>query len=306
MNEVVLGQAATLARRGRYSDAVRLLADLTDGRAPTGAEHDLLARIHAQQGRYDDAERHWRAVIEGGGPTDEAAAGLHRLARVRARRDAGTRVRAGGAAAALVAVAAAGLGGGWWLGHDSDGGGVTVTSAVATPAAAGTAVSPGQAPAQAPGGPVPPAARPISPTGRDGAAGLASRLAGPGVTVERVGGQDVVVFSDALFAAGDTASARGRAALTDLGTRLSALTGVAVEIVGHSDSRPVRPGGPFPDNAAVSLARAASAARILRQAGVPAAALTISAADDALAPYPDTPTDDARNRTVTLRVTPPS
>jgi type VI secretion system protein ImpK len=64
--------------------------------------------------------------------------------------------------------------------------------------------------------------------------------------------------------------------------------------------------GPFADNAALSMARAAAAAQVLREAGVPPAALTISAAGTAVSPYQDTGGGMARNRTVTLRVTPPS
>ena len=271
IGEVVRGQAAALARSGRHEDAVRLLTELATGRDHTAAEHDLLARIRAQQGRFGDAERHWRTALALAGPTDGAAAGLRRLQRLRTRRGTG-RVPGGVAAALLVALA---FGGGWWLDDDRT-----------DPAVA--------APASAPAEPV------------DLTADLAARLAGPDVTIAKAGGQVTVVFHDALFAQHDTPSPQGRAALAGLGTRLAAIPEVAVEIVGHSDNLPVRPGGPFPDNTALSLARAASAAAILREAGVPAAALTIAAAGDAVVPYPDDSAGDIRNRTVTLRVTPPA
>ncbi|MEX5709439.1 OmpA family protein [Parafrankia sp. FMc6] len=290
VGEVVRGQAAVLARSGRYEDAARLLAELAAGRDHTAAEHDLLARIRAQQGRFDDAERHWRAALAlDGNLAGAAAAGLRRLERLRTR--GGGIARGGAAAALLVALA---FGGGWWLGHDR-----------AEPAASTTTAS---APA-APAAPAPAPARP-----GDLTADLAARLAGPDVTITRAGGQAVVVFRNALFATHDTPTPEGRAALTALGARLAAAPGVAVEVVGHSDNLPVRPGGPFPDNTALSLARAASAAEILRAAGVPAAALTISAAGDALAPHAGEPAGDPtgdaagdlRNRTVTLRVAPPA
>ncbi|WP_322755865.1 OmpA family protein [Frankia sp. Cas3] len=278
IGEVVRGQAVTLARSGRYEHAVSLLTELATGRDHTAAEHDLLARIHAQQGRFGDAERHWRAALAMDGPTDGAAAGLRRLERLRTRRGSG-RVR-GGVAALLVALA---FGGGWRFGHDRT-----------NPAVAAPAPAPATAPAPAP-------TESVNVT-----AALAARLAGPEVTIAKAGGQVVVVFHDALFATYDTPSPQGRAALAGLGIRLAAIPDIAVEIVGHSDNFPVRPGGPFPDNTALSLARAASAATILSQAGVPAAALTISAAGNAVPPHPDAPAGDTRNRTVILRITPPA
>lgn len=296
VGQVVRGQAAVLARSGRYEDAARLLAELAAGRDHTAAEHDLLARIRAQQGRFDDAERHWRAALALDGDLAGAAAGLRRLERLRTR--GGGIARGGAAAVLLVALA---FGGGWWLGHDR-----------AEPAASTTTASAPAAPAASASAPAAPAPAPARPG--DLTADLAARLAGPDVTITRAGGQAVVVFRNALFAMHDTPTPEGRAALTALGARLAAAPGVAVEVVGHSDNLPVRPGGPFPDNTALSLARAASAAEILRAAGVPAAALTISAAGDALAPYAGEPAGDPtgdaagdlRNRTVTLRVAPPA
>ncbi|SQD97515.1 OmpA/MotB domain protein [Parafrankia sp. Ea1.12] len=296
VGEVVRGQAAVLARSGRYEDAARLLAELAAGRDHTAAEHDLLARIRAQQGRFDDAERHWRAALALDGNLAGAAAGLRRLERLRTR--GGGIARGGAAAALLVALA---FGGGWWLGHDR-----------AEPAASTATASAPAAPAASVSAPAAPAPAPARPG--DLTADLAARLAGPDVTITRAGGQAVVVFRNALFATHDTPTPEGRTALTALGARLAAAPGVAVEVVGHSDNLPVRPGGPFPDNTALSLARAASAAEILRAAGVPAAALTISAAGDALAPYAGEPAGDPtgdaagdlRNRTVTLRVAPPA
>lgn len=289
IGEVVRGQAAALARSGRHDDAVSLLADLATGRDHTAAEHDLLARIRAQQGRFGDAERHWQAALALPDSPQGAAAGLRRLDRLRTRPGSG-RVRGGVAAAAALFVALA-FGGGWWLGHDR-----------AEPAVAVLGSAPASAPASAPG----PAPGPASTEVLASTADLAARLAGPEVTVTKAGGQVVVVFHTALFAAHDTPSLQGRAALSGLGTRLAAIPDIAVEIVGHSDNLPIGAGGPFVDNTALSLARAASAAEILRAAGVPAAAVTISAAGDAVPPYPDNRTGEVRNRTVTLRVTPPA
>ncbi|WP_199865235.1 flagellar motor protein MotB [Frankia sp. EI5c] len=287
--EVLRGRAATLARSGRHEDAVLLLTELAAGREHTAAEHDLLARIQAQRGRLDEAERHWRAALAlepdaGGAIADGAAAGLHHLRRLRADR-VGARRRDGLAAGLLVLLA---LGGGWWLGHDGPDRPDQVPAAAPLSApAAGTVPAPEGA-----------ARRPVD--------DLAARLAGPEATVTGAGGQLVVAFHDPIFTVHDTPSPQGRATLSGLGARLAAVPGIAVEIVGHSDGLPVRAGGPYPDNAALSLARAAAAAETLRGAGVPATALTISAGGGAVAPYPDGAAGDPRNRTVTLRVTPPA
>ncbi|ONH61698.1 flagellar motor protein MotB [Frankia sp. CcI49] len=286
LGEIMRGQAAALARSGRYADAVRLLTELAAGRDHTAAEHDLLARIHAQQGRFDDAERHWRAALALDGTAGGAVAGLHRLERLRGRRG-GNRLRDGVAAGLLVVLA---FGGGRWLSHEqNDSAPAADSTAAAVPAPvpiAGTTVTGGA---------------PMGPVGE-----LAASLTGPEADVIRAGSQVAVVFHDPLFTAGDSLGPQGRTALTGLGARLAAIPGVGVEIVGQSDGLPVRAGGPFADNAALRRARATAAALALRESGVPAAALTISAADTAVAPYADGATGDPRNRTVILRITPPA
>jgi len=62
--EVVLDEATSLARKGRYSDALQLLRTLQVDLPQDRLEIlDLSARIYAQQGRWLDAERYWQEAI---------------------------------------------------------------------------------------------------------------------------------------------------------------------------------------------------------------------------------------------------
>ncbi len=64
MDQVVLAQAADLARAGRYSEAESLLLEMTRSEEAVPAALDLLARIHAQQGRLAEASALWQRAIQ--------------------------------------------------------------------------------------------------------------------------------------------------------------------------------------------------------------------------------------------------
>jgi flagellar motor protein MotB len=79
--------------------------------------------------------------------------------------------------------------------------------------------------------------------------------------------------------------------------------GFRLVVEGHTDAVPVSPGGPYPNNRALALARARAVTSLLAQAGLPAAALSAVPGDAGQAPYPEGSRDaDRRNRTVVIRL----
>ena len=93
--------ATTLARKGRYEEAIKLLQKALDAGECSRAEAlDLLARIYAQQGRHLDAETCWLEAkrLDESNPTYDDA--LNRL-----RRDRRSSGRLGHLATALAVIA---------------------------------------------------------------------------------------------------------------------------------------------------------------------------------------------------------
>ncbi|WP_158230334.1 OmpA family protein [Pseudofrankia asymbiotica] len=306
-DEATVARATDLARAGQHARAQTLLDDLGARRAHTAPEHDLLARIHAQQGRLTAAAEHWRRAAELGGHEAVAVAGLRRIAALEGRHVT-TRGRAAVAVLAAVALLGAGAVTGWAITDATASDPDTNTTVNVAPRALSGPASPGTAPT-GPGTPTETAAASAGPSARPAASPLqtlADQVAGPEVTATRAGGQVVLLFNGQLFTGGAALSPDGAAALAGVGARIAGLPGVAVEIVGHSDDLPVPPGGPYADNTALSQARAAAAATVLTGAGLSPAQITVSAAGSAVPLHPNTPADRARNRTVTLRLTPPS
>jgi len=277
VREITLAQARTLARHGRYLEAERLLRDLVDGGGPEAIALDLLARVYAQQGRLEEADRCWAEAERLAPGSPEIAAGRRRIA---ALRGSGPRRTAAGpparAVASLVALLVAVL-------------------IVALLADIRDEVR--DRPAAAPP-PVP------SPTATaDPLPELAARLGElRGVRVERLPGELVVTFSRGVFRSGATLSGSGRAVLEDVGERLRPHADrITVTVVGHTDSRPVPPGGEFASNTELGLVRATVVRELLRPAaGLPTAALPVSTTGGASPPFPGA--DQPRNRTVSLRI----
>ncbi|MDT3438450.1 MULTISPECIES: OmpA family protein [unclassified Pseudofrankia] len=306
VDEAAVARATDLARAGQHTRALAVLDDLGARRAHTAPEHDLLARIHAQQGRLAAAAEHWRRAAELGGHEAEAVAGLRRIAALEGRHVT-TRGRAAIAVLAAVALLGAGAVTGWAVTDATESGPDTITMVGVVPTAMPASAGPGTA-STGPGTSAETAAASAAPSAGPAAASplqtLAARVAGPEVTVTRAGGQVVLLFNGQLFTGGATLSPDGAAALAGVGARIAGIPGVAVEIVGHSDDLPVPPGGLYADNTALSQARAAAAATVLTGAGLSPAQVTVSAAGSAVPLHPNTPADRARNRTVTLRLTP--
>ncbi|XVQ09341.1 hypothetical protein ACQP1W_43540 [Spirillospora sp. CA-255316] len=294
VREVVLAQARELARAGRYAEAEELLDGPWNEGGRDVAALDLKARIHAQQGRLDEADRCWAEVAERSPGHRAAAEGRRRIAAVRERAATGgftgralTARFALRAAAAVVALLAFVMLADLW----ADGGPRSEPSA-APSAAVPSAAAP---PAAAPGPPAPAA-------GGDVLAGM--RLDGPGVRVQRRTGEIAVTFDRGLFGSGATLSRQGRAVLNGLGERLRPYGDrITVAVIGHTDRSAVRPGGEYASNVELGTVRATVVREVLRSsARIPTSRFTVSTLAGMMPPYPDEGAGDARNRTVSLRI----
>ncbi|WP_433179620.1 OmpA family protein [Actinoallomurus sp. CA-150999] len=271
--EVVLAQARTLARQGRYGEAEQILRDLE----PDVLVLDLLARIHAQQGRLGQADQCWAAAERLAPDIREIAEGRRRVASMRggARRRRGRLVYRAGATAGLA---------------------LTFALLVDTRVELGrlpTApyVQPSHAPAQT-----------MRPTAAD-LAGMDLRLSG--VRARRRSGEITVTFTEGLFRDGVTLSSGGRTVLDALGARLRPYaTRISVAVIGHTDDLTAAVGGDYADNLELGTLRATVVREVLRSAaGIPTTRFSVSSLGDVMPPFRGHGTADrARNRTVSLRI----
>ncbi len=134
----------------------------------------------------------------------------------------------------------------------------------------------------------------------------------PEVAAAREGARVRLVFREGLFAsASDLPHQAGRSALKEVAAALGRMArdsgrGVMVEVVGHCDPLPPRPGGPWEDNWCLAFDRAHAAVEILRgEAPGDPIFWTASAQGATDPPYPnDIEAGRARNRTVVLFVAP--
>ena len=100
-------------------------------------------------------------------------------------------------------------------------------------------------------------------------------------------------------------NAQGKATLDRLAPVLAQLTGQRIEIKGYTDNLPIGPElkSRFPDNVALSNARAQSVANELVAQGVPAGLLAVSGYGDANpVATNDTPQGRAKNRRVVMDI----
>lgn len=288
-------RAAELARAGHRDEALRLLGRVD---APSAAELDLMARIQAQRGRFAEADDLWaRATGLSGADVDGYR---KQRARVGALRDRGARSgrRRGVLVAAVALVVLVALVVGlivWRLTRES----AAVEELAGARAEQAETVRQLDAARQAP--PAAPARPELPPD-------LAPQLSGPGLDVlTRPEGGLLVRFAEAPFAVeGAELSPAARAGLESVGRALAPLVGrVDVRVVGHAvaaaDASPADPGG-----ANTGLARAIAAQQVLLvSSGLPADDVDATSAGGADPPFPTTgPDQGARNRTVTVLVTP--
>ncbi|MFC0037400.1 OmpA family protein [Actinomadura rayongensis] len=267
--EVALAQATRLARAGRLAEARDLLEQAFPDGERTAPVLDLLARVRAQQGDLDAADRHW-AEAERLAPGDpDVIAARARVAALRGRRV----TRFGWPAAAGIALVLALVAGG---------GAFAVTRASDSDPVA-----------------VAPAAPPPPPSLASGSPLDALDLRVPGVRVVRQAGELSVTFRRGLFDKGATLSPRGRAVLAALGRRLRPEADrLRVSIIGHTDGA----GGDYTANAELGSVRAAVVREALRaSAGIPTSRFAVSSLGGELRPFKGA-AGDARNRTVTLRI----
>lgn len=267
-----------------------------DGDVRDVGEHrdllDLFARVHAQRGELDTAASYWRRVQTRHPDDPAAAAGLARIARLRRRGPAAALARhrtRTAVAAAVCAVAAVATGTVALV--DDDRPEPVAEPAVAAERQIEQRVRKEVAAAEE-------AARAREAARRTAAArDLARTLRAPGVRPRLRGPSVEVAFTEGLFATGAELTPQGAARLAALGEHLTALE-ARIAVHGHAATVPDAPrrGG-----SVVALWRALIAARELSTAsGKPLTAFTTASADQRQAPYEQ----DARNRTVTLVITP--
>jgi len=296
-------EAAHLARRGDYPGAEALLSDLLAD--ADGSTLDLLARIRAQQGRYGEAEALWRDAAAVDPLHPEYRAGLARLARAHGRWTGRTGLLLWIVGALLLLLV---LRVGWQAsselrslraGRDTD---------VVTVDQGGQNVADADArPTTQPGGGVPgevDSPSPDLPTRRIGSlipalnavSGVDAFLEGEGITVR---------FEEGLFSHALTLLPVAEGLVREVCNRLEGVAGeIRVEVVGHTDSVPLREGSRFRDNRALGMARASLVGELLLALpGLGTDAVLARSAGPDQPPFPDRVANlQPRNRTVTLRI----
>jgi thioredoxin-like negative regulator of GroEL len=86
LNQVVLAQAADLARAGHHAAAEGLLRDRLQEAAEDSASaavYDLLARICTQRGRFEEAEALWKQAQQIAASSEAYGPALRRAARMK-------------------------------------------------------------------------------------------------------------------------------------------------------------------------------------------------------------------------------
>ncbi|MBI3987005.1 MAG: OmpA family protein [Lentisphaerae bacterium] len=116
-----------------------------------------------------------------------------------------------------------------------------------------------------------------------------------------------LIFSEGVFSRRAEIAQAAQPVLLNLAKQLRELpAGHRIEIEGHTDSDPVRAGGPVDDNQALGYRRAETVRDFLEEkGGLPALAMTVTSAGESNPPYPNTtPESRRKNRTVVLKLLP--
>lgn len=277
-------QAAVLARGGHLGAAAELLASHATGAAPFPPALDLLARIHVRQGRRSEARALWNQAVELDPESVRYRSALNRLDALGGR-PLWMASPMGSVVAVLVVLI---LLAAWLVRGATDN--PEALPGMADVAAESAATS-REAAAEVP---------PQAATTR----GIVDALEGlAGVAVDPLPEGIRVTLAVGLFTEGVRMDPRGAAVLTGVGHALEPWSGqIEVQLVGHTDRIPMRPGSRYRDNFALGAARAVAALEHLRTTtGLPGGILVARSVGAATPPHPDEGTE---NRTVVLMVRP--
>ena len=264
---------------------------------------DLLARVNAQRGLWEEADQCWAQVQEEL-PDDAAATEGRRVVAgiIAGKRRSRPLVGPGvvGVLAGLVVAAVVASGILFWPDNDD------VPAAGPTPSASPTAAPSAGADELAEekrrADELQRRLAQLDADKRAAAAKLSGQLDAiaaevrvPGVVVRREPDAVRVLFERGLFSAGTELTPQADAVLARLAPKLAH---AKVTVIGHSV---VEPGGRPTGGTRTALARARLASQHLADAGkLPLTTFTLTSADQSKPPFPDA----ARNRTVTLLLTP--
>jgi hypothetical protein len=298
--QLTVCRAQSAARAGDLDRAAQLLDGL-DAASVTTATLDLRARLHAQRNELTEADRCW-AEVQALAPDDpDAAAGRRAVQEIiTGRRRARPLVQARRVAVALAALGVVSAGGLAWTAIGTDDRPAdavdlaeqmraeadradTLEERVTTMEAQRAAQDAERAAAQT--------------RLANSIAAVAEGLRLPGVLLEARATDVRVVFQQGLFSRGTEITQDGVTLLTELGRRLATMD-VHTTVVGHAVAVP---GGRTNGGSMVALGRAQLSAGYLAAGGsLPLTEITLASADQTQGPFPD----PARNRTVTLVITP--
>ncbi|MBI5576680.1 MAG: OmpA family protein [Deltaproteobacteria bacterium] len=280
IRNALISRAASLARKGSYTEAENLLAAETGGKVEHPSVLDLLARIKAQQGKLFEAEELWTKAsrMEPGNP--EYQAGLRRISQIRkrgfSRRSLLTSTTA---VCGVLVLLAAGI----FLKIRFTESGVrneTVSGKVGGSYADGI---------------------PASATGV--LQSIVLDIPG-GIVTKRNSGFDIT-FEYGLFSSKVRLKGKAKKSIAALARRLEPYKErISITVIGHADSNPVPDGAYFRDNMSLSLARAVAVIESMRSAAsLPSGIFLATGYGEYSPPYSNrTRNERLRNRSVTIKI----
>jgi type VI secretion system protein ImpK len=275
---LILAEVAAQARIGHFSEAEALLLRLPPEEQGTPAALDLLARMRAQQGRLRDAENLWSGLSQAYPDNETYARALRTISTLQRRPVWFRRALSFAPATALVICIVAAI--------------FAVQRHTSTRRASEVASSIAHHSSSAES---PPAGDTWKPPD----------IQDPGIVTEKTPNQVSVNFRNGIFQHGITLRPDAKKEIVGLARQLRPYAdSISITVVGCTDDLPVRANSQYRGNVALRLARANAVFLLLtKTAGLPETSLSIQSSP--FTPYPnDSPDNQARNRTVILRVAP--